>query len=162
MGSRSTIAKTDLAYIAGFLDGDGSLMLQIKKRKDGKIGARFMATVCLYQDTRHESPLFWIRRRFGIGYISRRNDQITELRVNGFKRVRTILTELIPYIRFKKKQARALHNACRLLSKKSFSKLSKAERRKLVSLILTMQTENYQSRAKKTLKELTAILGLTP
>ena len=39
MGSRS---KINLAYIAGFLDGDGSLMLQIKKRKDGKLKRRFM------------------------------------------------------------------------------------------------------------------------
>ncbi len=44
VGSRS---KTDLAYIAGFLDGDGSLMLQLKKRKDTKLGWRFMCTICL-------------------------------------------------------------------------------------------------------------------
>ncbi len=50
MGSRS---KTNLAYIAGFLDGDGSLMLQVKKRKDGNVGIRFMATICFYQDSRH-------------------------------------------------------------------------------------------------------------
>ena len=40
MGSRS---KINLSYIAGFLDGDGSLMLQIKKRKDGRLKRRFMA-----------------------------------------------------------------------------------------------------------------------
>jgi hypothetical protein len=75
-------SKTDLAYIAGFLDGDGSLMMQIKTRSDnGKF--RFMLTVCMYQDTRHEKTLLWIRKKFGIGYISRRNDNITELRING-------------------------------------------------------------------------------
>ena len=45
MGSHPKIGmakEIDRAYIAGFLDGDGSLMLQIKKRKDGKIGIRFM------------------------------------------------------------------------------------------------------------------------
>ena len=48
MGSRSNIY---LAYIAGFLDGDGSLMLQIKKRKDGNRSKfRFMPTICFYQD----------------------------------------------------------------------------------------------------------------
>jgi len=57
VGSRSNI---DLAYIAGFLDGDGSLMLQIKKRTDGKNKIRFMATICFYQDTRHCKDLFWI------------------------------------------------------------------------------------------------------
>jgi len=60
VGSQS---KTNLAYIAGFLDGDGSLMLQIKKRKDGKLKRRFMATVCFYQDSRHEKPLSWILKR---------------------------------------------------------------------------------------------------
>ena len=49
MGSR---LKTDLAYIAGFLDGDGSIMLQVKLRRDTVRAVRFMATICLYQDTR--------------------------------------------------------------------------------------------------------------
>ena len=65
VGSRS---KIDLAYIAGFLDGDGSLMLQIKKRTDGKNKFRFMATICFYQDARHEKNLYWIRKILGIGY----------------------------------------------------------------------------------------------
>ena len=83
MGSQS---KVNSAYIAGFLDGDGSLMLQIKRRKDDKISKRrFMATICFYQDSRHEKPLFWIRKMLGIGYISRRNDGISELRINGYK-----------------------------------------------------------------------------
>ena len=57
MGSRRNIY---MAYIAGFLDGDGSLMLQIKKRSDSKIGIRFMVTICLNQDTRHEKELYKI------------------------------------------------------------------------------------------------------
>ena len=122
MGSR---LKIELAYIAGFLDGDGSLMLQIKKRSDGKIGIRFMPTICFYQDTRHESPLVWIRDVFGIGYFSRRNDGMSELRINGYKKVAQILTELSPYIRFKKIQAKALVTACNILSSKKFSELTK-------------------------------------
>ena len=81
MGSRS---KLDLAYIAGFLDGDGSIMLQVKLRSDTSRGVRFMATICLYQDTRHAQPLTWMREVLGIGYITNRNDGMTELRINGF------------------------------------------------------------------------------
>ena len=93
MGSRS---KIDLAYIAGFLDGDGSLMLQVKKRKDGKLKKRFMCTICFYQDARHSEPFKWIRKILGIGYISRRNDGIAELRIKAFKRTRDIMKNLIP------------------------------------------------------------------
>ncbi|HCM44047.1 MAG: hypothetical protein UY39_C0027G0001 [Candidatus Kaiserbacteria bacterium GW2011_GWC2_49_12] len=159
MGSR---LETDSAYIAGFLDGDGSLMLQVKLRSDTKRGARFMATICLYQDTRHEKPLHWIRKRLGIGYISRRNDGITELRINGFEQVRVILTKLRPFIRFKAKQARALTDACTLLEKKPLDILSRSELQRLVNLTFVIRTENYKSRSKLTREELNRRLSLTP
>ena len=159
MGSRS---KIELAYIAGFLDGDGSLMLQIKKRKDGNTGIRFMSTICFYQDTRHEKTLYWIREVLGIGYLSKRKDGMTELRINGYKRVRNILENLLPYLRFKKLQANALRSASKLLSDTKFKMLSKEKLRKLVDYILVIQNENYVTKKKKTQKELLAILGLTP
>ena len=159
MGSRS---KIKLAYISGFLDGDGSLMLQIKKRSDSKRAIRFMATICFYQDTRHEKTLYWIKEVLGIGYISNRNDGMTELRINGYKQIRNILTSLLPYIRFKKFQARALLKACEILSKTKFSKLNKIQLQKLVDLILVIQSENYVTKKKKTKIELYKVLGLTP
>lgn len=159
MGSQS---KIDLAYIAGFLDGDGSLMLQVKKRKDGKSKKRFMCTICFYQDSRHEKPLFWIRKILGIGYISRRNDGMTELRINGFKQARDIIRDLLPFLRFKKDQARALHKAADFLSRKRMNILQKAELLKLLEYILVIQKNNYVSKHKKTKKEFMKILDLTP
>ncbi len=159
MGSRSKISQ---AYIAGFLDGDGSLMIQIKKRKDGRQKYRFMLTICFYQDSRHEQPLHWIRNQLGIGYISKRNDHISELRINGYQQVREIIKSLLPYIRFKNNQAKALYRASRILSKKKSSELSKKNLLDLVSDILIVQKENYVTRHKKSKEELLEILGLTP
>ena len=157
MGSQS---KINFAYIAGFLDGDGSLMLQIKKRKDGnKSRKRFMVTICFYQDSRHEKPLHWIRDILNIGYISRRNDGITELRINGYKQIQRILQNLLPFIKFKKIQAKILLDSAKLLQK---SKLAKKELKRLVNNILKIQSENYVTKRKKTEKELLKILGLTP
>lgn len=148
--------------MAGFLDGDGSLMLQVKKRRDGKIGLRFMPTICFYQDTRHEKTLFWIRKLFGIGYFSRRNDGMSELRINGYKRVALILEDLSPYIKFKKIQGEALLKACKILSSVKFSMLSRKELETLVDLILVIQKENYVTKKKKTKKEILEQLDLTP
>ena len=147
MGSQS---KIELAYIAGFLDGDGSLMLQIKKRKDGNIKIRFMPTICFYQDTRHEKTLYWIQKVLDIGYVSRRNDGITELRINGYKQVRNILRNLLPYIRFKKLQAHALKDACEILSSTKFKMLNKQKLLGLVDSMLVIQNENYITKRKKT------------
>lgn len=155
MGSQS---KINLAYIAGFLDGDGSLMLQIKKRKDGNKKFRFMSTICFYQDTRHEESLYWIKKILGIGYISRRNDGMTELRINGFKQVKDIIQNLLPFIKFKKNQAEAMIKANSLL----IGKLTKKELLKIIDLMLEIQNNNYKSRKKKTKQELLKIVDLTP
>lgn len=151
-------SKIDLAYIAGFLDGDGSLMLQIKKRKDGNKKFRFMSTVCFYQDSHHDKPLYWIREILGIGYISRRNDGMTELRINGFKQIRNIISNLLPFIKFKENQAKAMLKANNLL----LGKITKRELLKLANLMLEIQNNNYKSRNRKTKQELLKILDLTP
>ncbi len=137
-------------------------MLQLKHRSDSTLGVRFMATVCFYQDTRHEKPLLWIQKRIGGGYISQRNDGMTELRVNGFSRIRELLETLLPYIRFKQKQARALIRVCRLLEQKTIRKLSPRDMRVVIDLLSLIQNENYKSKTRKTKKELYNILGLTP
>ncbi len=159
MGSRS---KINLAYIAGFLDGDGSLMLQIKKRRDGRLKRRFMCTICFYQDSRHEKPLYWIKKILSIGYISRRNDGMSELRINGFKQVRNIVKDLLPFIHFKKKQAVAMYKAANLLVKTNRKILSARKLKQLVNYIIAIQNRNYVTKKKKTKSELLKMLDLTP
>ncbi len=135
-------------------------MLQIKRRKDGKKKWRFMCTICFYQDSRHEKSLHWIKNVLGIGYISKRNDGMTELRVNGFKQVRDILKDLIPFIKFKKNQADALYKAADILNRSSI--LSNKELLELIKFILIIQNNNYVTKRKRTKEELMKVLGLTP
>lgn len=155
MGS---LSKINRAYIAGFLDGDGSLMMQIKKRSDNA-KTRFMLTICFYQDSRHAKPLSWIRKVLGIGYLSKRNDNITELRINGYQQMARILKALIPFIKFKKIQAKSILRSARLLQKK---KLAHRDLQKLAECMLKIQSENYVTKRKKTKAEIFKILGLTP
>ena len=159
MGSRSSEYK---AYIAGFLDGDGSVMLQIKKRSDSTRGIRLMATICFYQDTRHEKELRWIRRMLSVGYLSRRNDGMSELRVNGYQQVHTILSSLQPHVRFKRVQVAHLIKACEILLSTPFKKLSATQKKALVNCIVAIQNENYVTKKKKSKEELLILLGLTP
>lgn len=160
--SAKNISKIDLAYIAGFLDGDGSIMFQVKKRNDTITGWRFMYTICFYQDNRHAKPLFWIQKKLKIGYIAKRNDGITELRINGYIHCKIILTLLCPYIKFKKPQIQAILKSIAILEHKPVTKLTKREKLLLIDCILDIQKNNYQSRGKKTRNELKKILRLTP
>ena len=150
MGRQTKILDADLAYIAGFLDGDGSIIVQVKNRTSGSKGWRLMFTICFYQDSRHERPLFWIKKKLGIGYISKRNDGITELRINGYEQARSILEKLYPYMKFKKKQAGYVLRILKYLQTgKRFSQTTKRERLKITNAILKSRQETYQSGAKK-------------
>ena len=159
MGSCSKI--TNYAYIAGFLDGDGSVMVQLKKRKDTKKKWRIMFTICFYQDSRHEEGLLWIRKIIG-GYLSRRNDGITELRINGYKKVYELLKQLEPFVKFKKIQVEAMIKILKILLKTSEDKLSIRDKKRILENLLKIQSANYSTRRKKTRKELSKILELTP
>ena len=149
MGRPTKIQKIDLAYIAGFLDGDGSVMIQIKQRKDTTRGWRIMFTICFYQDTRHEKPLKWIRSKLGIGYISRRNDGMTELRINGYDQNYTILKSLYPYLKFKKERVQYILKICAVLQKRSLANLRQRDRKVIANAIIAARKQSYQSGSKK-------------
>ena len=106
---------TQKAYLAGLIDGDGSLMLQFKRRKDTKLPFRIKATIAIYQDQKCINTLREIQQLLGTGYISQRNDHMCELRIEGFNQVIKLLTQLEPYLKFKKQQAKLMLNALELL-----------------------------------------------
>jgi len=156
-----SLLNTEKAYIAGFLDGDGSIMLQLKRRGDTSRGYRFMATICFYQDTRHDKTLYWMCDALNVGYLSRRNDGMTELRINGFTEVREVLELLQPYLRFKMLQTEAMIRACSILEI-GIRKLSKDQLLQIVDAMIIIQSENYKSHRKKSRDEILKMLNMTP
>lgn len=137
-------------------------MFQLKRRSDTVRAWRFMATVVLYQDSRHESPLLGIRRQLGIGYVSRRRDGITEVRIQGFRQVHHVLCVLLPYLRFKRAQAKAVVSACALLTHTRIAKMTRRQKERIGQCLMTVQAHNYATRRKKSMSELQRIIGLTP
>lgn len=103
-----------------------------------------------------------MREVLGIGYITNRNDGMTELRINGFTSVKAVLLELKPYLRFKKVQVNALVQACTILEAKKIGELSTKELCTLVDLVFVIKTQNYKSHATLTKEVLLHRLGLTP
>ena len=87
---------------------------------------------------------------------------MTELRINGFSQVRETLETLQPYLRFKKKQAKLLVQACKMLERETLRTMKSKDIRKIVDLLLLIQNENDMSKKRKTKEELHQILGLTP
>ena len=89
------------AYIAGFLDGDGSIMFQLVGRKGYIYGYQIRASVCFYQDSNHKEGLEWLKKQIGFGYIRDRNDGVSDFTVVGYERVKQLLEFVKPYVVFK-------------------------------------------------------------
>jgi len=69
---------TILAYIAGFLDGDGSIFFQIVPRKDYRQKFQIRSSIAFYQKSNNVVILNWLKEIFGAGYIRHRKEGISD------------------------------------------------------------------------------------
>ena len=96
--------ETTLAYIAGFLDGDGSVIFQLKPRSDYAYGFQIKVTVAFYQKRSNRSILEWLHDNLKVGAVRDRNDGISEYDVEGFEPARQVLEALQPHVILKHDQ----------------------------------------------------------
>ena len=96
--------STILAYIAGFLDGDGSIFFQIIPRKDYKQKFAIRSSIAFYQKTKNVKILEWLKEQFGgVGYIRHRKTGMSDYTIVDSKEVQKILELLKPYVKLKSK-----------------------------------------------------------
>jgi len=103
------ITNEDKAYIAGFLDGGGSLLTQIVKGTY-KYGFTFRYTIQFVQNKKNHSIMLWLKSRLKIGNIRIRNDNISEYAITGKYAVALIIKVLLPYLKIKKELGYLLLN----------------------------------------------------
>ena len=83
--SITKLTESDMHYLAGFLDGDGSIMAQIVKDNNYKYGYTIRVTVCFYQKTTRHWFLLKLRKLLGKEWkVRKRNDGMSELYITGF------------------------------------------------------------------------------
>ena len=96
--------ETILAYIAGFLDGDGSIFFQIIPNKN-QTKFQIRTSIAFYQKKQYAEILDWLKEILGnVGYIRHRKTGISDYTIVDSKEVKKILLLLQPYIKLKKKQ----------------------------------------------------------
>ena len=92
------------AYIAGFLDGDGSIIFQLVRRCDYVYGFQIRTSVCFYQSTRGRAGLEWLKQQLGCGYIRDRAGSMSDYTIVGWSDVKRVLELVQPYVIFKREQ----------------------------------------------------------
>ena len=104
--NHSVMTEVERAYVAGFLDGDGSIILQIVRRSDYRLGFQIRASVVFYQKLCSSAVLEWLKSRIGVGSIRVRG-VMADYTVVGFAAVRRILNLVGPYVVVKRANVEA-------------------------------------------------------
>ena len=112
------LSAEKLSYLAGFLDGDGSINAQIVRRVDYRLGFQIRVSITLFQSSKRHWFLITLQNQFLVcGTLRFRNDGISELALVGVQTVKPFLECLQPYILIKKRQAEIVLELCNKLSK---------------------------------------------
>lgn len=93
-----------MAYIAGFLDGDGAISAVIEKHAEKKFGFRVRVSLDFYQHKQHIALLKYIRKVFGEGCLCRSIRDTHKLSIRNQTSLKKILPMLLPFTRIKRKQ----------------------------------------------------------
>lgn len=148
--------KTILAYIAGFLDGDGSIFFQIVPRKDYKNRFEIRSSIAFYQKTENVKVLNWLKEIFGAGYIRHRKTGISDYTIVESKEVEKIFKLLQPYVKLKKEHV----NLGMEIFRKIKNKKSNKDFLEICQLIDKFKELNYSKRRTNTSKVVSESLPL--
>ncbi len=102
------LSKEEKAYIAGFLDGDGSIHVRLKPNSTYRYRFQISPAIVFYQSEKEKSHLEWLNGLIDRGYLRKRNDGIVEYTLGDVGSIRSLVIGVLPYLRLKRKQARLL------------------------------------------------------
>jgi len=112
---RQKMNKIELSYIAGFLDGDGCIMLQLVSRKDYRLGYEIRPSIVFYQKDKNKNFLLSLKDKLKEGYIRDRKDGMTQYTIVGKTPVYNILSKLLPFLKLKEEHAKLTLSVLRQL-----------------------------------------------
>ena len=92
-------------YLAGFLDGDGSIFAQLVRGKDLKYNYRIRVSIGFYQNKRYSWFLKKLQKDLKCGSIREKNDGVVEYVITSADPVRNLLLQLKDCLVLKKRQA---------------------------------------------------------
>jgi hypothetical protein len=96
----------DASYVAGFLDGDGSIHFQLVRQKEYRFGFYIRSSVSFSQSTSARAGLEHIQSLIGSGYLRDRGTGMSDLVITSRPDLSNLLTEVRPYVVFKREHVR--------------------------------------------------------
>ncbi len=133
------------AYLAGFLDGDGSIYVRLKPNPTYKYGFQIAPYIVLFQSQKAQKKFEKICSLIGLGHLRIRKDGVLEYIVSKTESLHEFLKMIKPFVILKKEQVNLmleiLERKKRVKNKKDFYQLA--------VLIDRFRNLNYSKKRKK-------------
>ena len=97
---------SDASYLAGFLDGDGSIHFQLVRQREYRFGFYIRASLSLSQSTSARHGLEHLQQVIGGGYLRDRGTGMSDLVVTSRPLLVATLRAVEPYVIFKREHVR--------------------------------------------------------
>ena len=137
-------SSTISAYLAGFLDGDGSIYVRLKPNSTYKYGFQVAPYIVLFQSNQDKENFKKICSIIDLGILRERKDGIMEYSINRMENLKLFLASVKPFLILKKEQAELM---LKILAKKE--KIENHEDfKELARLVDTFRELNYSKKRK--------------
>ena len=136
------LTQQQLAYLAGFIDGDGSIYVRLKPNDTYRYGFQIAPYIILFQSAKDETNFKKICEMLNCGYLRRRKDGILEYTIGRKEEILALVQEIKPYLILKRRQADLLE---KILELKSLVKNAQ-DFSKLMELINQFAEINYSKK----------------
>jgi len=136
-------SSTFAVYLAGFLDGDGSIYVRAKPNSSYKYDYQVAPTIAFFQSKKsHMFPK--LCERIGFGTMRIRKDNIFEYTISKQEEIKIFLEHVLPHLVLKQEQAKLM---LRILKTKA-NVQNKDDFKKLLALIDSFRDLNYSKKRK--------------
>ena len=138
-------SKIQAAYLAGFLDGDGSIYVRAKPNSTYKYGFQIAPYIVFFQSRKEEVNFRKIFLNINYGYMRIRKDGILEYTIGRKEDIISLINLIKPYLVLKRRQADLI---IEILNKKENIK-NIQDFKKLLDLVDRFRELNYSKKRKK-------------
>lgn len=132
------------AYLAGFLDGDGSIYVRAKPNSTYRYGFQIAPYIVLFQSSKDRINFEKICSLINLGHLRERNDGILEYIISRNYDIEKFLSLVEPFVILKKSQVKLMR---KILELKSAVK-NKEDFVVLMNLIDSFRELNYSKKRK--------------
>ena len=136
------LTQSQLAYLAGFIDGDGSIYVRLKPNSSYRYGFQVAPYIILFQSAKDEANFNKICKLLNCGYLRRRKDGILEYTIGRQEEILTLIAKIKPHLILKRRQADLIEQ----ILKFKIQVKNKADFIKLMALINNFADLNYSKK----------------